>query len=217
MGLALSSLGCASQPASDPAISGAQWREAHDELGSLRASFAPATGTLRVRVRMNGAGFEVSGRGAIARRVPDDLRMVLLGPGGMTAVDLLVRGDRWRFSIPARDQRWTSEQTSKPPRGLPVSFLRWWLLQPLSGKLLSVHDAPGGTVFVLREGDATVRVQRRGDGLRMDRKSPSGTERMEVAGPGCSEAVYEHVEGRVRVAVQCEEAVQGAVPDKAFE
>jgi hypothetical protein len=166
---------------------------------------------------MTAAGHDVSGRGAIAQRPPSDLRMVLLGPGGMTALDLLVRGDRWRFAIPARDQIWTSEQTSKPPPGLPVSFLRWWLLQPLSGKLLSAHDAPEGTVFVLREGDATVRVQRRGEGLRMDRKSTSGTERMEVARPGCSEAVYEHVEGRVRVGVQCEEAVEGAVPDKAFE
>jgi hypothetical protein len=142
--------------------------------------------------------------------------MVLLGPGGMTALDLLVRGEQWRFAIPARDQVWTSEQTSKPPRGLPVSFLRWWLLQPLSGRLLSAHHGPGGAVFVLREGDATVRVQRRGEGLRMDRKSPSGTERMEVSGPGCSDAVYEHVEGRVRVAVGCEDAVEG-VEERAFD
>jgi hypothetical protein len=200
-------------------MSGEAWREAQRELDTLRAEFTPTTGTLRVRVRMTAAGHDVvmSGRGAIAQRPPNDLRMVLLGPGGMTALDLLVRGDRWRFAIPARDQLWTSEQTSKPPRGLPVSFLRWWLLQPLSGRLLSVHNAPEGTVFVLREADATVRVQRRGEGLRMDRKSPSGTERMEVSGPGCSHAVYEHVEGRVRVAVWCEEAVEGAVEERAFE
>jgi hypothetical protein len=199
-------------------MSGEAWREAQRELAALQSDFAPTAGTLRVRVRMTATGHDVvmSGRGAIAQRPPNDLRMVLLGPGGMTALDLLVRGDQWRFAIPARDQLWTSEQTSKPPRGLPVSFLRWWLLQPLSGRLLSAHQGPGGTVFVLREGDATVRVQHRGDGLRMDRKSPSGTERMEVSGTGCSHAVYEHVEGRIRVAVQCEEAVEG-VEERAFE
>jgi hypothetical protein len=204
-------------------MSAASWRDAQSELEALRKAYDPQAGTMRVAVQFS-AGADVlgmKGRGAIARRPPEDLRMILLGPGGMTAFDLLLRRDHFRLEIPSKQRVWRGDSTTSPEelRGLPVSFLRWWLLRPLSGRLLSVHEAPGGKVFVLREEDGTVRVQQRAEGLRMDRRSPSGTERMQVSGPGCADAHYEHVEGKVRVRVRCEALVGGAegLEERMFE
>lgn len=204
-------------------MSAASWREAKSELEALKKAYEPEPGTMRVAVRFS-AGTEVlgmNGRGAIARRPPEDLRMILLGPGGFTAFDLLVRGDHFRLEIPSKQRVWRGDSTTPPKelRGLPMSFLRWWLLRPLSGRLLSAHDVPEGKVFVLREEDGTVRVQQRAEGLRMNRKSPSGTERMQVSGPGCADALYEHVEGKVRVRVRCEAWVGGAegLEERMFE
>jgi len=210
--------GCAeapSEPARSPTIDRDSWRAAQRALQELRQTFAPAEGTMRVSVRFVAASkdIQVNGRGAVARRPPDDLRMILLGPGGMTAFDLLVRGDAWWMSIPSRDRVLSSDDEGEEARGLPVSFLRWWLLRPLSGRLLSVGDVPTGRVLVLREGNATIRVQRRGEGLVMDRKSPAGTERMSVSGPGCGTAVYEHTNARIRAEVRCEAEVGGVNPE----
>jgi outer membrane biogenesis lipoprotein LolB len=207
--------GRSSEPSQSPTIDGASWREAQRSLQELRETFAPDAGTMRVAVRFVAASkdLQVSGRGAVARRPPDDLRMILVGPGGMTALDLLVRGDAWWLAIPSRDRVLHNEEDGEEARGLPVTFLRWWLLRPLSGRLLSVSEAPTGRVFVLRERDATIRVQRRGEGLVMDRKSPSGTERMSVSGPGCGTAVYEHVDARIRAEVRCEAEVGGVDPE----
>ncbi len=196
---------------------GEQWRAARQELRALRRTYAPSDGTMRVTVELEaGSGsWTMRGRGAVARRLPGDLRMILLGPAGMTALDLLVRGDRFRMEVPARDSVWQGENGDAEREGLPVAFLRWWLLEPLSGRLLSVHQTDDGPVYVLREGDATIRVQRRHDGLVMNRISPSGRERMWVSGPGCARAVYDHAKVGVRASVRCEAEV-GGVKDAMF-
>lgn len=187
-------------------MDGAAWRAARQELQRLRDDFSPEAGTLRVTVSFSvaGEGLQVRGRGAVSRRPPDDLRMILLGPGGMTAFDLLVRGEAWQLEMPGQDRTLRHDDEDLSDRGLPVSFLRWWLLRPLSGRLLSVADTDAGRVFVLRDEGATIRVRRQGAGLVMDRRSSSGLERMSVSRPGCARAVYEHVDDGVRADVRCE-------------
>ncbi|MFW5740702.1 MAG: hypothetical protein ACOC1F_10095, partial [Myxococcota bacterium] len=91
--LAASTVCCAaSAPTAETPISGEAWRDAHRELEELRDTFAPTAGTMRVAVRFTMASedLHVRARGALARRPPEELRMILIGPGGMTAFDLLV-------------------------------------------------------------------------------------------------------------------------------
>lgn len=217
--IGLTLAGCATAPPPDVPPSGEQWRRATGDLERLRREFAPSPGIMRVSVRFawGGEELELDARGAVARRPPRDLRMILIGPGGVTAFDLLIRDRSWRVVMPDRPAMTGTVDHSQ--RGLPVGFLRWWLLEPLSGKLLAVKQTLEGPLFVLRDGDSTVRVQRRGEGLVMERRSPSGTERMEVTAPGCAQAVYQHVDAKVRAAVRCESVTGGAtaVEDRMFE
>lgn len=88
-------------------------------------------------------------RGAVAIRPPDAIRMILLGPGGTTAMDLWSVDDRYRFAIPALDIVRVGSLLApiRAERGLPVDFLRWWLLDPLGGRLLAARrlgNAEGG-------------------------------------------------------------------------
>lgn len=221
-------VGCATGGAGSPSGNSAktpavmtetQMHQARAEFEKLRRRYAPQAGTMRVSVAFSaprGIG-KVKGRGAVARRPPDSLRMILLGPGGVTALDLLVRGAYWRVVIPAKQHKLEGSEGTSEPKGLPVGFLRWWFLRPLDGQLVSAFEDARGTVYVVRDGDAKMLVQQRSDGLVVQRESSGGTERMLVKGPGCSDAVYEHEQSAVRVDVHCEAVVADAVQDRMFE
>ena len=74
------------------APAGAAWRQARAELAELRAVFAPPLSrTVHVRLAMEHAptGRRLQARGAVAVGRGDGLRMILVGPGGTTALDLL--------------------------------------------------------------------------------------------------------------------------------
>jgi hypothetical protein len=83
------------------------------------------------------------------------MRMILLGPGGKTALDVWVTRERWRFSIPALDTTRRGSMKTKVD-DLPIGFFHWWFLEPLEGRLLTIDDSAGGRTYVLREDDATV-------------------------------------------------------------
>jgi len=114
---------------------------------------------LTVREEVSGKGF--TGRGALAVRPRQALRMVLLGPGGTTAMDKIFRGD---------------EHTKEMPRGIPVPLLRHWVVEPFGGVPVAVHrgcvatdgavvECAGGFVAFLRRGDAfEVRERQEGKG-----------------------------------------------------
>jgi hypothetical protein len=100
----------------------------------------------------------VEARGAAAMGPPGDLRMILLGPGGATALDLWLHEGRFRFEVPALGRVLRGDRSTPPEkkRGLPVDFLRWWMLDPLRGELLSASRDAAGIHFELRDGAAYV-------------------------------------------------------------
>ena len=118
---------------------------------------------LSVREEISGKGF--TGRGALAVRPRRALRMILLGPGGTTAMDVWIAGERWRVSIPALDKVFRGDANTKEmPRGIPVPLLRRWVVEPFGGVPVAVHrgcaskdgdvvDCPDGFVAFLRRGD----------------------------------------------------------------
>ena len=131
-----------------------------------------------IRDDVSGRGFE--GRGALVVRPGHALRMILLGPGGTTAMDVWMREGRWRVSIPALDRvvRGDPSTPRSALRGLPIPLLSRWLVAPFGGELVVarggkvrddgsvVDDAtlgPGGArsfvVFSKREGVLEVRAR----------------------------------------------------------
>jgi hypothetical protein len=92
-------------------------------------------------------------RGAVAVEPGQAVRMILVGPGGVTALDAWVRPDRFRFAVPALDLVRRGTDDGEPTaRGLPVGFFRWWFLDPLGGTLLTSPSGPNVRTFVLRTG-----------------------------------------------------------------
>ena len=75
-------------------------------LSNLRRSLrgvGPHTLRLAVKLREPFTGRTMEARGAVALSPPSALRMILLGPGGTTALDLWARDDEFRFAVPAID------------------------------------------------------------------------------------------------------------------
>ena len=111
--------------------------------------------TIAIRDGISGRGFE--GRGVVVVRPGAALRMILLGPGGTTAMDVWMREGKWRVSIPALDRvvRGDAQTPPEKMRGLPIGLLSRWLVSPFGGALIAAHEgrvAPDGHVAI----DATV-------------------------------------------------------------
>lgn len=155
--ISLSSSACA--PARPTAVEVTQtaWTSARADLTVLRKSVVekPYVEVIRVAVREPRSGRVLEGRGAVAVDPHRAMRMILLGPGGRTALDVWVTRDRWRFSVPALDTVRRGSAKAKVD-DLPIGFFQWWFLEPIEGRLLTIDDTPAGRTFVLREDDATV-------------------------------------------------------------
>ncbi len=95
-------------------------------------------------------------RGAVAVEPGKALRMILIGPGGATALDAWVTDDHFRVVVPPISLERRGGADPEASRGLPVGFLRWWLLHPLEGRLLAAWNREGGPLYLLRHGDETV-------------------------------------------------------------
>ena len=105
------------------------------------------------------SGRVVDGRGGIAVDPHRALRMILIGPGGLTAIDAWVTVDAWRFAVPAlKLVRRGLSVDAKEARRLPIGFLRWWFLAPLDGNLLWASIQPRRLDYVLRDPQATVEM-----------------------------------------------------------
>jgi hypothetical protein len=148
-------------PGSAPALQArqAEWTRARQLLSLLRLSqpVHPYVAELSValRERVSGRGF--GARGALAVDPHRALRLVLLGPGGATALDLWVTPTRYRLVVPSLDLVKRGGASSAGSAGLPVAFFRWWFLAPLDGKLLDAHLASDGAeLFVRNDDGATV-------------------------------------------------------------
>jgi hypothetical protein len=145
----------AQDTASVPAASPADLARASTELAELRAGEPKAAYGLRVRVRYTTPGGTMDGRGGIAVDPHNAMRMILVGPGGATAIDAWVTKDRWRFAVPALDKVQRGEGDA--PAGLPIGFFRFWFLAPLRGDLVTVQAiAGGGERLIVKDGPAVV-------------------------------------------------------------
>lgn len=171
----------------------------------------------------------LAARGAVAFRPPHDLRMILLGPGGGTALDLWMRDRAFRFEVPAlgRVLRGDGRTPAEEKRGLPVDFLRWWLLEPFGGEIVYAEESARGLEMVLRDGprdgasavvDGTLfhdghfeatRTTWSAAGERLD------TEHLEATRIGCGTVRYEQASTRLTVEAACESTAEGANP-RAF-
>lgn len=201
--------------ACDPAAAGppsiGAWRAARERLAELRQRYGiPGAYTMKLSLHLSEprTGQQLRARGAVAASPGDDsLRMILLGPGGVTALDLWSCRDRYRLALPSVDliRRGDAHSPAEQRRGLPVDFLRWWLLRPLAGRLLHHGAQAGQERFVLRDGEAIVDVRLGpGGALVAERRSSGDRERVSTAGPGCQTVHYWQQSTGIDITVDCE-------------
>jgi hypothetical protein len=199
----------------------AEWTLARGRLAELRASQPshPYVEVVHVYVRDPRTGRTFQGRGAVAVDPHRAMRMVLVGPGGATALDAWTTRDRWRFALPALDR---VQRGSVSDDALPVGFFRWWFLAPFDGRLLTARARPGSTLFVLRQGSATITMlfETAGDSARAglaQRREGGGLDRLAWLGRGLvpaggDRALYEQPRTGLRVEVDIE-SISGDPPD----
>lgn len=135
------------------------WPGLRGALEAQRASRpgAPWAAGLRVTMHDPITGRVVEGRGAIAVSPDAAVRMILVAGAGATVLDAWVTPTRWRVAVPPLDL--VRRGDADEPRDMPVGFLRWWFLTPLSGMLFAAEPDDGGTLWLLREGRAVVELR----------------------------------------------------------
>lgn len=116
--------------------------------------------TIGIRDLVSGRGFE--GRGVVVIQPKHALRMILLGPGGTTAMDVWIVDGRFRVAIPAisRVVRGDASTPRSTMRGMPIDLL-WRLLV----------DPFGDVAFARKSGDTLTAWMRRGE---IRERSPRG-------------------------------------------
>ncbi len=146
--------------------------------------------------------------------------MILVGPGGATAIDVWATKAAWRFAVPplAIHRRGGSEDDPT----LPVGFLRWWFLAPVDGTLLTSVASEQGLRLILRSDDSIIDlVEREGESGRTmvaSRRAPGLSDRVEFHGasftpsPG-DRATYDEEPSGVHVEVVVEDAADTPDPE----
>ena len=132
-----SAVACASREPLTPLPTQPAWDAARRWLEALRASepASPYGAVVRVSLREPRTGHTFAARGAVAVDPHHALRMILLGPGGATALDAWVTPERWRFAVPPAGVLRRGGREDDP--SLPIGFFRWWFLSPVGGRLLT--------------------------------------------------------------------------------
>jgi hypothetical protein len=232
--LAVLAAGCAPLPVpvSPAPISLGDWRRALEELAALggrKTEDGPRTYKLALALREPVTGRRMAARGAVAIAPKERaVRMILVGPGGTTAFDLWIQADRFRVSIPAVDvlRRGDARTPKAEMRGLPVDFLRWWLLDPTRGELLWTE----GGRYVLRDGTAITDLvvhANRGVEARRDTWSERAAggkeapvlldeEKVTADRIGCGKARYTQASTGVEIEITCEGVEPNPPSERAF-
>lgn len=126
-----------------------EWRSARAELAELRAELPRDPHVEIVSIAMHApGGIRFDGRGAVAVAPGRALRMLLLGPGGRTALDVWATDTQFRLSVPDLDV--VEQGGASAPRHLPVELFREWFLSPLEGRLLAAGTMDRERVFLIR-------------------------------------------------------------------
>lgn len=168
----------------------------------------------------------LSSRGAVSISSPEEksLRLLLVGPGGTTAMDLWMRAERYRLALPALDRtiRGSLRDPSETRRALPVDFLAWWMLAPFEGRLLWAVRETDALRIILRRENAYVDLRLFDSGaVAATRRvwiddAVSSEEQITASRLRCPYVVsYFHVGTRLRVNVTCE-STSSKVNPRAF-
>lgn len=163
-------------PVDLPDPSAHEWTRLRQRLAITRDAVPERPYTERIVVAMRDphTGKVFQARGAVAVDPRHAIRMILIGPGGVTALDAWVTDEHFRFVVPPISLERRGGADAESARGLPVGFFRWWLLHPLDGRLLAAWNRDEGPLYLLRNGDETVL-------LRQARLAHSGRERVLAA------------------------------------
>jgi hypothetical protein len=200
-----------------------EWSIARDRLARLRRGRPEKPYVERVRLSIGDprTGRQYQARGAVAVSPGRAARMILIGPGGTTALDVWVTKDRFRFAVPALklEKRGGTDPTAA--KGLPIGMLRWWFLSPLAGRLLLARSSPAESAWILRDGAATVTVRSDGERFVALRREGETLEGIEWVSRGLVPQTGEHgryLDGRfgLRVDVVVEELLPTEPDPDAF-
>lgn len=202
-------------------VTQAEWTLSRERLAHVRAEqpSRPYVERVRLAIRDPRSGRQYQARGAVAVSPDRAARMMLVGPGGTTALDVWVTKDRFRFAVPAIQLEKRGGHDPAEARGLPIGLLRWWFLDPLGGRLLTARSNARESAWLLRDGDATVTVRTDGRRFLAVRKEGDSLEGIEWLGRGIAPragARGRYVDGAygLRVDVLVEE-VMAEEPDPA--
>ena len=135
------------------------WRQLSEELSHQRLSRPKESWSagLRITMREPTSGRVIDGRGAIAVEPGQAVRMILTGAAGATMLDALVTPTRWRVAVPPLDI--VRRGGMAEPRDMPVGFLRWWFLTPLTGGLFAATFTDAGLLWLLRDSGAVIELR----------------------------------------------------------
>jgi hypothetical protein len=206
-----------------PDVSQAEWTVSRERLARIRAEVPvrPYVERVQIGVIDPRSGKRYQARGAVAISPERAARLVLLGPGGTTALDVWVTRDRFRLAIPSIKLEMRGGSDLSEARGLPIGFLRWWFLAPLDGELLLARSNNHESAFLLRDGPATVTVRTNGERFIAVRRENGRLDGLEWSGRGLvprAGARGQYVDGvwGVRVQVVVEEVLQEEPDPAAF-
>ncbi len=191
-----------------PSTTQAEWDRARADLARLRAELPPEpyTQPIHVTLREPYTGRQFDARGAVGVDPGHAMRMILIGPGGGTALDVWVTRDAWRMSVPAISFQRRGGRDAPP--STPVGFFRTWFLDPLGGRLLSLGR--GGSFIVRDEAGGTSELALQTDPREPGvfagtarRRAGETTERFEWATRSSGgTARYRHLDSGLRVDVE---------------
>ena len=200
-----------------------EWSIARDRLARLRGAQPDRPYVERVRVAIIDprTGKRYEARGAVAISPDRAARMMLVGPGGTTALDVWVTKERFRFSVPAINLQKRGGTDPADARGLPIGMLRWWFLSPLAGRLLLARSTSAESAWILRDGAATVTLRSDGNRFLALRREADTLEGIEWVARGLLPqrgAHGQYIEGRfgLRVEVVVEEVLTTEPDPEAF-
>jgi len=206
-----------------PDVSQAEWTLSRERLARMRSELPrrPYVERIQIGVVDPRSGKVYRARGAVAVSPDRAARLVLLGPGGTTAIDLWVTPDRFRVAIPALKIEKRGGADVSEARGVPIGFLRWWFLSPLDGELVLARSSKGEAAFLLRDGPATVTMRTDGERFFAIRRESGRLEGLEWSARGLAPragARGRYIDGEwgVRVHVVVEEVLPDEPDPAAF-
>lgn len=211
--------------------------EARARFDALQALATRRKQTVQLELSAPFMPSSIKARGGVAMDpAKGDLRLILVGAGGGTAVDLWMHGPTYRFVVPAlgKTLRGDAATPASEKKGLPVDFLGWWMLHPLRGEVLVASVDEEGLSFVIRDAlpasagglvayvDARITPNGWFEGTRTtwSTTGPGSGEKLDeetiaASSLGCGRVEYTQKSTSLRVVAVCEDE-SADVPDRAF-